>query len=377
MKLLSQSFDKDSSGVVVLVPEDKEDLWAVYNLIAKDDEVQLTTVRYVKKPGKESSKAKQEKKIVNLRIQVENVDFSPIDEIMRIKGRTRTQNDDVPLNSYHTAELQYNHKFSLFKSDWDQVAYDIITKSCSVEEKAELGAVVLQEGVAHICLITDSLTVLRAKVEKSIPKKRRGDNSAYDKAYTKFLDSTIDTMLRNLDYVKLKAIVLASPGFVADNLLSKLFQKAAKDNNKDLLAAKSKFIVTHSSTGYLQGLEEAFHNPELQKKLSDTKYAREISVLDDFFKILNLDDGRAWYGPDECDKALEIGGAIRHLLLTDSLFRSDSISQRKKYIQIAETVKAQGGDVSILSSLHDSGKQLDELTGVAVILNYPILDLDE
>lgn len=37
-----------------------------------------------------------------------------------------------------------------------------------------------------------------------------------------------------------------------------------------------------------------------------------------------------------------------------------------------EEVKAAGGEVLIFSSIHESGKQLDQLTGIAAILNFPL-----
>ena len=43
---------------------------------------------------------------------------------------------------------------------------------------------------------------------------------------------------------------------------------------------------------------------------------------------------------------------------------------------IVEDVKKGGGDVLIFSSIHESGKQLDQLTGVAAILNFPIPEVE-
>jgi len=47
-------------------------------------------------------------------------------------------------------------------------------------------------------------------------------------------------------------------------------------------------------------------SPEVLAKLSDTKYARETRFMDDFMTLLRKDDGRAWYGPSEVEKAVEI-----------------------------------------------------------------------
>ncbi|ODV66333.1 hypothetical protein HYPBUDRAFT_153234 [Hyphopichia burtonii NRRL Y-1933] len=385
MKLLDKTIEleKDKSGSISIVPQDKEDLWQLYNLIQKGDEVELSTYRNVKKTtgsgatdGKD--KGKTERKLLRLKLAVSDIEYAPSDESMRIKGKTTEQNQYVPNQSFHTAEVQLQKSLRITKPEWDDISYGIILAASSVETRAEVGAIVMEEGVAHLCLLTDNMTVLRNKIEKSIPRKSRGEGGGgnHDKAITKFLDMVQSTMLRNFDLTKLKVVILASPGFTASLLQKNIMEHAVKDDNKLIMKNKSKFLVVHSSTGYLQGLEEVLKDPSVQKRLNDTKYAREVNIFDEFQKSLNDDDDKAWYGPSEVAKAVEIG-AVKYLLLTDTLFRSDDISVRKHYIKLSDEVKSQGGEVLIFSSLHESGEQLDQLTGVASILKYPVADLDE
>jgi len=143
-----------------------------------------------------------------------------------------------------------------------------------------------------------------------------------------------------------------------------------------ILDNKNKILVTHSSTGYLQGLEEVLADPQLQKKLSDTKFLEESEALLRFQRALNDDDGRAWYGLEEITKALNLD-AVRYLMVSDELFRSDDIETRKQYIDLTERAKQMGAKVYIFSSLHELGIQLNQLTGVAALLKYPIPDLDD
>lgn len=374
MKLLDKTIalEKDKSGSLSLIPQDKEDLWQLYNLVQKGDVVELSTVRNVKK----TETGKAERVHVKLKLAVESVDYAPSDETMRIRGKTTEQNEYVPNQSYHTAEVQLNKPLRINKPEWDEISYGIVIEASSVEKKAEVGAVVLQDGVAHLCLVTDTMTVLRNKIEKSIPRKSRGDGggSSHDKAMGKFLGMVLATVTRNFDLDKLKVVILASPGFTATALQKTIMDDAIREDNKAVIKNKSKFLVVHSSTGYLQGLEEVLKDPSVQRSLNDTKFAREAAVFEEFQKVLNEDDDRAWYGPKEVAKAVEMG-AVKYLLLTDSLFRSDDIAVRKHYISLSDDTKSQGGEVFIFSTLHDSGEQLDQLTGAAVLLKYP-LDLE-
>lgn len=376
MKLLTKTLalEKDKSGLLTLIPEDKEDLWQLYNLVQKGDVVELLTVRNVKK----SATAKAERIHIRLTLAVESVDYEPSDETMRIRGKTTEQNEFVPNQSYHTAEVQLNKKLRLNKPEWDDVSLGIVIEASSIEKKAEVGAVVLEEGVAHLCLVTENMTVLRNKIEKSIPRKSRdAGGSSHDKAMAKFLDMVQSTLVRNFDLEKLKVVILASPGFTAGALQTAILEAAVREENKVVLKNKLKFVVVHASTGYLQGLEEVLKDPSVQKRLADTKFAREVAVFDEFQKVLNDDDGRAWYGPKEVAKAVELG-AVRTLMLTDLLFRSDDIAVRKHYIKLSEETNAQGGEVLVFSTLHKLGEQLEQLTGAAVLLKYPVdLDLED
>jgi protein pelota len=359
---------------VTLIAQDKEDLFVLYNLIHSHDEVTLKTMRNIKKGGAKGEKS--EKKLLKLRLSIESVEFTPEDESFRIKGKSMDPVEDVPVGSYHTAEIDYQYPVTIYKESWDQHELSQVSNACNIDAKAEVAAVVLQEGVAHLCLITENMTLLKEKVEKSIPKKRRGDSSAHDKALNRFYELVCDAMNRQLNFTKLKAVILASPGFWAQGVYDKYLELATKNQVKDLDAMKGKFMVTHSSTGFIQGLDEVLKTDSVQKQLADTKYARDVKALDELFKSLNADDGKAWYGPKECEKAVNMG-AVKKLLLTDTLFRSDDIQLRKHYASLSEIVKNNGGEVFVFSSLHDSGVQLDQITGVAVLLNYPVYDLDE
>ena len=53
--------------------------------------------------------------------------------------------------------------------------------ACDPTKHADLAAVVMQEGLAHLCLITPNMTLVRAKIETNIPRKRKGMCQQHDK----------------------------------------------------------------------------------------------------------------------------------------------------------------------------------------------------
>lgn len=45
MRLLGKQIDKDGCGEVKMIPEEPEDMWHAYNLIAVGDRIRATTIR--------------------------------------------------------------------------------------------------------------------------------------------------------------------------------------------------------------------------------------------------------------------------------------------------------------------------------------------
>lgn len=295
---------------------------------------------------------------------------------MHVGGLVCEENKYVQLGQAHTLDLELNRNFTLFKEEWDAVAVQMLKEAVDVKEKSEVGAVVLQEGLANVCLVTEHMTVLRQRVECGVPRKRKGSTTAYEKGLEKFYQQVFAAIQANFKIESMKAIIIASPGFVAAGLQKYIFAEAVLTDNKTLMQSKPKWMTVHCSSGHIHALNEVLKSPEVMSQLAETRYARESKAMDTFFEMMNNDEDRAWYGPKEVARAVE-AGAVGTLLMSNRLFRSESVNERRKFVQMVEDVKKGGGDVLILNSIHSSGERLDGLGGLAAILTYPMQDLDE
>lgn len=350
-------------------------MWHAYNLIAVGDSLRSTTVRKVTMESSTGSSTSNRVR-TTLTISVEDLDFDVQACVLRVKGRNIVENQFVKMGAYHTLDLELNRKFTLAKKVWDVVALDRIDLACDVTQTADVAAVVLQEGLAHVCLVTPSMTLVRTKVEHTIPRKRKGLCAQHDKGLIKFYDAVMQGILRHIKFDVVKCIIIASPGFVKDQFYEYLFQQAAKQDNKVLLENKSKFILVHSSSGHKHVLKEILADPALQTKLADTKASGEVRALEMFYTMLQTEPDRAFYGL-KCVEAANEALAIETLLISDALFRSKDIATRKRYVALVESVRENGGDVKLFSSLHVSGEQLNQLTGVCAILRFPMPDIED
>ncbi|KAK4943736.1 Translation factor pelota [Elasticomyces elasticus] len=233
----------------------------------------------------------------------------------------------------------------------------------------------MQEGMATIAFLTSHQTIARQRVEVSVPRKRTGTgrSSDHDKGLQRFYKVVLETLLRQLegllegkDQDATFPVLLASPGFVAAGFLKYINETAQSQGTKLLqdLTKRKAFVVVHSSSGHLHSLNEILSSPEVKTKLKDTQYARETRVMDDFFTLLRKDDGRAWYGPKEVEAAVDKGAVGRGggiLLVNNSLFRSQDIATRRRWVRLVDQVRdLEGGEVRILSSDHESEDMEDD-----------------
>jgi len=373
MKLLWRNFEKNGKGHIGLIPEEPEDMWHAFNLVAAKDLLKSTTIRRVQTESATGSTSSNKIR-TTLTIQVESTDFDIQAGVLRVKGRNVEENQYVKMGQYHTIDLELNRKFVLTKDEWDIVCMERVEQACDATKQADLGAIVMQEGIAHVCLVLSSMTIVRAKIEVNIPRKRRGNCTQHDKGLYKFYDQVIQAALRHFNFDVLKCILVASPGFVKDQFSEYMFSQAIKMDQKVLTDNKSKFILVHASSGFKHSLKEVLAEPAVLSRLSDTKAASEVKALDSFYTMLQNEPDRAFYGIGHVEKANDMS-AIEILLVTDELFRSHDLATRKRYVHLVESVRDNNGEVKIFSSLHVSGEQLGQLSGVAALLRFPLPDL--
>uniref|UniRef100_A0A8H7NIS2 Protein DOM34 homolog n=1 Tax=Bionectria ochroleuca TaxID=29856 RepID=A0A8H7NIS2_BIOOC len=383
MKLAKRKLPAEIEGQPVsLLPEDPEDMWHAYNLISTGDIIHGHTSRKVVRKNDATDQTSAERVHLDLAIKVRGTSFDPITSILRVTGAVVTENEHAPLGSQHSIEVEPHRAFTIIKPEpegWDSVATETLREALSDDKDGALAAVVMQEGIANICLVTQFRTVLKTRVESVIPKKR-DTSSDQEAGMRRFFEKVLASLQRAVDFSQSRPLLLASPGFVANDFKNFIAAKGRDSNDKVLANVAKLATVVHANTGHVHSLNEVLKSPEVLAKMKDVRFAKEALLMDSFFEMLKLDDGRAWYGSKAVEKAVDegaVGPGGGALLINNSLFRSQNLAVRKKYVAIVDKVKADGGEARILSSDHESGQRLGMLGDIAAILNYPMHDLDE
>lgn len=92
---------------------------------------------------------------------------------------------------------------------------------------------------------------------------------------TKFFSQIAASINRHFNFEVLKAVLIASPGFLKDDFFTYLIKDATEQGNKQLLENRGKFMLVHSSSGFKHSLREVMQDPAVSQKLADVKAADE------------------------------------------------------------------------------------------------------
>ncbi|KAI3417121.1 uncharacterized protein J3R85_014747 [Psidium guajava] len=375
MRIVRKDFVRNGPGSVKMVPVDSDDLWFAYNLIAPGDSVMAATVRKVLREAASGGRDAERIKL-KLEITVEAVDYDKVGSVLRIRGKNILENEYVKIGAFHTLELELNRPFVLRKKVWDSLALDVLHQASDPGASADLAVILMQEGLAHIFLIGRSMTTTRSRIETSIPRKHGPAIAGYETALKKFFENVLQAFLKHVDFNVVRCAVIASPGFTKDQFHKHLLLEAERRQLRPIIENKSRIMLVHTSSGYKHSLREVLDAPNVMNMIKDTKAAQEVRALKDFFDMLSNDPARACYGPKHVDVAHD-RMAVQTLLITDDLFRNADVETRQKYVNLVNSVKDSGGTVHIFSSMHVSGDQLAQLTGIAAILRFPLPDLED
>lgn len=172
----------------------------------------------------------------------------------------------------------------------------------------------------------------------------------------------------------MRALLVGSPGFVADDFLEYVWAQAGKrEEARGLFAHRPKVVRCRASCGFRHAIREVLSDPETAAQLASTRAAGEVAALDAFLAMLGKDDGRAIYSYAHVRAACDLA-ALSSLLISDELFRARSVAVRRQYVDLVEDARSAGAAVSIFSAMHPAGEQLAQMSGVAAVLRFPLGD---
>lgn len=374
MKLIHKEFEKDGRGNATLVAEESEDLWHLYNLCSKGDTVKATTYRKIQKEGSTGTVQTEVKKMM-MTIEVKSVEYDAAGNCIRFSGKNCEENQWVKMGAHHTLEVELNNKMTLGKDCWDTMHLDSLDQATDVHKTSEVAVILMEAGTANFHLLTAVLAKDVFRVSLSLPRKRV-TTTGYDKTVIRFYEQVYQGIKDHIDLNLVKCVLMAGPGFVKDDFLTWMQQKAVQNQDTQIMQKKSVFISVHASCVHKQALKELLADEQVQKSIANTKAAAHLKALEEFYMMVQKEPDRVCYGPQQVKEAIE-KCAVQTLMVVDSIFRNANVALRKQYIEMVDTAKDQGATFHVFSSQHVSGEQLQQLSGIAGVLRFPLPEIGD
>ena len=152
-------------------------------------------------------------------------------------------------------------------------------------------------------------------------------------------------------------IIIVGPGFVKGD-----FYDYLKEKHKDLAKIS---IVESTGSGGRNGINEVLRKGTVEKLTSQNRVAFEMGAVNKLLEEIGKNSSKIVYGLKQTKNAINMG-AVDRLLILDVNVASDDMGDS---MDMVENMK---GEVMVISSEHDGGKQLESLGGMAAFLRYAI-----
>ncbi len=347
-------------GEVSVKTESLNDLWSLYNIINKDDQVSsLTQRRVILKEGTSG-----ERKLMKLKLKVESVSFHEFSNRLRIKGKIIEGPEDyVSFGTYHTFNIEVSQKLTIIKEQWLKNELSRIKDTSKFDSNFITLIIGIETGLATLALITNFSHNRIATIRKNIPGKRYKQtyrNTALNEFYTDIQKVVIEN-IKNMD---INLIVACGPGNTKDNFIKFLQKTPGFD-------FKGNIETCHASSGTESAITETLKSNKLAKFRNRIKVLEEAEKIENIMTQFATDADLIVIGFDEVSNASE-KGAIKELLIADILIRGSSKKHKLKIEEIITNVENTGGKINIMSTENISGEQLVNLGSILGILRYKI-----
>lgn len=347
--------EDEKEGIVEVVPETLDDLWHLSHIIEVGDNASSKTTRRIQDTSGDKLRSDRGvKKTFYLGLDVENVSFHLFTGKLRLTGViTRGPEDLIPLGSHHTLEVKLNVPIKIKKERWPKWAINRINQAIESSKKLSAIIVVLEDDTATLGLMRQFGIEYYGPIKGNVSGKRIIDKNR-QKNIVQFYEKVIESIEK---FDSIQNIVIAGPGFVKND-----FYDYLKDKHDDLAKIA---IIEPTGSGGRNGISEVLKKGTVEKLTSENRVAFEMGAIDRLLTEIAKNSSKVVYGLRETRNAINLG-AVSELLILDTKVASEGMSEE---MDMVENMK---GEVMVISSEHEGGKQLESLGGMAAILRYEI-----
>jgi protein pelota len=337
-------------GEIKLVAENLDDIWHLHNIIDKGDLVRAMTFRTDEQKDDKIRSKKAEKKRMKLGIRVSEIKFHEFTDRLRVHGTIEEGPQD--LGSFHTLNITADkmEPVSIVKEQWKHHEIERINEAVRLREEPILTFVSLDEDIASIAVLRQSGVQWIADVNS----KRSGKMYDSKDTQNEYFNEIISVVKNNVD--EGSNLVIVGSGFTKEH-----FVKYGREKEPAIF---DKCLVHGTSNAGMNGIQEAIKTGVVKQLTKENRVVFETGLIEKLFEEIKK-DGLAAYGEKEVEILL-LNGAVERLLITDVLVRTP------KGEELLNLAKNNNSDFTIINTMHEAGKKMEGIGGVAALLRFKI-----
>jgi protein pelota len=338
-------------GEVKLMPENLDDIWHLYNIIDEDDLVRAVTFRTDEQSSDDKKRSKKsEKKRMKLGIRVTEVKFHKFSDRLRIHGTIEEGPQD--LGSFHTLNITADKMdaFSIIKDKWEYHHLKRMDEAVKESKQPIVTFVSLDDDSATIAVLHQSGVQWIADIDSKRSGKMYEEKNDPNKYFAEILSVLENNMTEN------SGLIVVGPGFTREH-----FVKYGREKTPELFKNCHMCTTGHCD---MNGVQEAIKTGVVKQITKENRVVFETEQIEKVFEEIKK-NGLAAYGFDEVKNIL-INGASERVLITDTLVRT------KKGEEILRLAKENNSEFTIINTMHDAGKKIEGIGGVAALLRFKI-----
>ena len=356
MKIIEKNLHQ---GFVKVVPDSPDDLWHLYNVIYKGDEVYAMSSRAIKSDTETSRPKSAERVSAFMGVKVESVGWDKFLGRLRVHGLICHAPDIIPEGAHHTLNIALNQPMTIVKSEWPKHLLNRLERA-SETEKAMLILSIDDEGFA---VAETKQYGYETRVEQRIRLPGKQDADKRVEATKGYFRLAVES-LQKLWAPNRNPIVIIGAGYVKND-----FVRYLNDEAKEM--AKSVVDVKSVNNGGTAGIDEALRSGVLLKAAHQLRIVDETETIEEVMKRLGKGEGTVTYGLDAVEQAVQMG-AVEKLVVADTQIRDADEQQRLKLEGLMRETERRAAKVTVISTEHEAGAKLLALGGIAALLRFPL-----
>ncbi len=348
-------------GFAKVMPESLDDLWHLYNIIQKKDEVHARTTRQVKPDDQYARPTKAKRVPVNLGLQVEKMYWDRVLNRLRINGIVCKAPEKLSIKgSRHTIDVTVNKPVTIIKKQWLKHQVDRLKRASRITA-APLTIISMDDEEYCVAILRQYGIETKMGGRTKLPGKLEAEKRV--KAKQLFFKDALESLREAWGPIH-SPIVVIGPGFIKDDFVDYI-----KNEAKDVAA--SVVAIKGVNSAGLSGIQESLRSGILVNVIQNIRVADEMKAMEELLSRLGKGKRDVTYGLCEVEKAGAYG-AVEKLLVADSTLRETTEEKRIELEKIMKKVEETGGEIMVLSTEHEAGTKLLSLGGVAALLRFQL-----